>query len=1539
MKKDNCGCPERRAAAGTRGLLRAACAALALMMPAWVFADGLSSSVDTIASFVFNDSTMRKTSTGNSTDNPTDVTASGCTVTWQSIAYTGSSNVETIVNGSDTAYYYKFTANSSFITIALSDGSPFEAGDTVTIDICSNSTSTKTVGLYVRSEYIDSIVVDGVTSTASTTADYVLQENDINDDGSLTFYRWSSSGTGGNLRLHGISVRRQYVPALTARARNAEVAVGSSAILIASLENVEGATDISYQWYNSADTTSANRSQYAVSGATDSIYMTSALEAQTYYYYCVASFNFEDAANSTDTGGTYTLTGDNNSWSEKAGDDYTFTYEGNGVYTLTLSSLSGTFKIITNNSWESTAYGSSYSNSTGYLSLNTEYTLTVGTKSSEVGNLGITSGTTLTGVTLTLTITDNGATLLIQNTADVTEEASAKAYELVSDVVAVEGVTLFSPAISEFTDDTLEVSLGNVTAWSEKTTINTNADGSITVTYNDQWTGIQTWFDNSEDWSAYKYFVVEWESSSAETTSSSADTDGTSGDTDGLSIGLNPSVYYVSYNDTLTCSLNNYPTTGVSAVEIDTVDATNVIMFTIMNDSVTGTVTIKRAYLAGKYTAYDDSLYAIDLTVSDSTEAYITCKTTAATIYYSLSDEAYADYETTSAYTATWKKYTTGTAIDATIGDYLTVVSVLYENTDSAQTKTAYAHYIADFSNGQIRLNTDSALTSIALTNTAGSDLNVRVLYYYEVSETDDNGKVTQIDKTMDVTDYCSLSYASEDTGIATITDGGIVKGVTVGTVYMIAYLLEAGNYEVTAGDSVRQTVNVTAKLTAIITLVESDDEYTLESTSYTFEDDATYATVTISLPDELKASSDDYAIFYTLDGSTPTWQSTLYDGSTLTLGVTTYLYVIIYKKTTNDDGTVTYSDPQSIAQASFHLPSTISCHLDDEYQLAAGEVINIEDEDSGETYVVATFGSPGDTNDGDSVWHETYQDVNMLSSEIGTYYYFAMGLKDATNEPATLYKSDASAVYQGNSSDNFNIFYAPINGAYIRFEPQQDGEINVIIRQNGIITDDDNPDYTSMSRRRVFVCDETGKPIDNLRAMINPNALLNGKTTDIYHFGYEEITSNDNLEFYQMLVYSRYITLQGQSTSIEPSNSNTWTNDTLLLAKKFWYGTTDGDTLKYNSDGTYSNQAETCAADEMPYNILYKDGNGYIVMSKCYVRYSFPVEAGRTYFIMGQGTKIGPCGYSFHPRTVTSETATVSDETDGSDNTDNIDLTIDATTYGNDASDVKLDAPTSTGQITAQLTRTFDADVWTSLVLPFSVSPSMVEDVFGEGTDIIHYNGVSNDTLELMKHYHQLIVAGTPVFIRPAQTVENPVFDAVTYGTYTYQVNDDATWAVDSVSSTCADVETVKSGDWTLKGSYTPTTTAANVYLLAYKSSSSTDGESSETTTTATDNSFYYFENAQDLPGTRAWLEYSGTETSNVPLLTTLSLNGVTETVDSETTGIVNAVLGTDGTGTRPADNRIYSVSGQLVRNAADGTDGLPKGIYILNGKKFVVK
>ena len=38
-------------------------------------------------------------------------------------------------------------------------------------------------------------------------------------------------------------------------------------------------------------------------------------------------------------------------------------------------------------------------------------------------------------------------------------------------------------------------------------------------------------------------------------------------------------------------------------------------------------------------------------------------------------------------------------------------------------------------------------------------------------------------------------------------------------------------------------------------------------------------------------------------------------------------------------------------------------------------------------------------------------------------------------------------------------------------------------------------------------------------------------------------------------------------------------------------------------------------------------------------------------------------------------------------------------------------------------------------------------------------------------------------------------------------------------------------------------------------------------------------------------------------------------------------------------ADNNIYSINGQLVRRNANTLDNLPKGIYIVNGKKHRLK
>ena len=57
--------------------------------------------------------------------------------------------------------------------------------------------------------------------------------------------------------------------------------------------------------------------------------------------------------------------------------------------------------------------------------------------------------------------------------------------------------------------------------------------------------------------------------------------------------------------------------------------------------------------------------------------------------------------------------------------------------------------------------------------------------------------------------------------------------------------------------------------------------------------------------------------------------------------------------------------------------------------------------------------------------------------------------------------------------------------------------------------------------------------------------------------------------------------------------------------------------------------------------------------------------------------------------------------------------------------------------------------------------------------------------------------------------------------------------------------------------------------------------------------------------------------------------------TTDEE--GVADSISLTEVSGMAiHGSQRVYSVSGQLMGTS---TEGLPKGIYIMNGKKFVVK
>ena len=957
--------------------------------------------------------------------------------------------------------------------------------------------------------------------------------------------------------------------------------------------------------------------------------------------------------------------------------------------------------------------------------------------------------------------------------------------------------------------------------------------------------------------------------------------------------------------------------TGSTTVVSDTVEVNGVVLYTPEIISFLGTDTL---------VAVNDTLF---VPYPQDATAHIMSQSTNGTVYYTTDTTASAEYDGGDSWTKS-DADTFDISVTPTLdGVYLTVATVL-EASDNVAGDTVYASAFYIWYYPTVTLNRDNALSSLAIADTDGEPLGVTVLYTYETTTTNDDGTTSTTTTTIDLTNSSTLKYTSDDESVATVDGDGIVTAHAVGIVVITAQLTALkGYYALSSSDTINVTINVTENYMPEIYIEESttisyqqlsDDDYTDEDV-YEFAADGTVY-VGFSVPEGDDFTS--YKVFYTLDGSTPTWQNAhTYEGSPIEITHTCYIHAIAYKvgESASDEQTVSvgsqsgYSNPTSIARASIHFPSTKGVFLGDDEDYSDGQQLFItsqtcdnaayeadysEDEEP-DTLCIITLGSEGDD---DNLWDDTGAAGQIKSSRIYRYINYSVGQTDAKNEPATFLNTLERGSYHGNAANDataYNTFNIPISGCYVKIEPKQDGEMSVGIRQNGIVSSSDydesnrEDDYENMRRRMVYVCDETGQPIDSLRAMINTNSTIvmqssendDGDTQTINI--YEKCSAESpNMTFYQKLVYSKYMTLQGYNYY---GVDDEWPADSLAAAATFW---------------------KESASSKMPYNLTYKDGKGWLTMSLAYVLYTFPVDAGRTYFIMGDTTKISPCGFEFTPAASTAASTTT--------------VTIDGTSTDN----VSALAAANKGACTVTLTRTFNANIWTSLVLPISVSPSMVEDVFGEGTAIMHFNGTSGEALNLMKHYHQMIVAGTPIFIKPTKAVTNPTFTNVTYGTYSYTVDDNDTWTINEVGDYTAADNSVTSEDWTLKCSYTPETTSSNYYKMAYKIT-----ESSDTT-----NTFYHYSTATTMAGTRAWLQ---TESSTARLTSIVigDISGIDELDDSESTGILNAIMGNDtpegcisnGTGD------IYSINGQLVRHASDGIDGLAKGVYIINGMKFVIK
>ena len=225
--------------------------------------------------------------------------------------------------------------------------------------------------------------------------------------------------------------------------------------------------------------------------------------------------------------------------------------------------------------------------------------------------------------------------------------------------------------------------------------------------------------------------------------------------------------------------------------------------------------------------------------------------------------------------------------------------------------------------------------------------------------------------------------------------------------------------------------------------------------------------------------------------------------------------------------------------------------------------------------------------------------------------------------------------------------------------------------------------------------------------------------------------------------------------------------------------------------------------------------------------------------------------------------------------------------------------------------------DKWISLVLPFSMNEKKFEEVFGKGAKCIHFTDVdiSGKTVKLTHHYYNMIVAGRPVFVKPGKS---PKVDASNY----LKDIEDVTLQTTTVSS-----YRTHYGKFEFFGSYDNTTMKRNDLFM----------NNNNAIKFLTDKEATY-------PGMRSFIKnISGPDFCSIIDSSTpaqgkfVNFCDLDDDIVTDIEELITAEYGENVVVIKKS-TKVYDLLGNPV---ADGSriDNLPAGIYIVNGKKFVVK
>lgn len=290
------------------------------------------------------------------------------------------------------------------------------------------------------------------------------------------------------------------------------------------------------------------------------------------------------------------------------------------------------------------------------------------------------------------------------------------------------------------------------------------------------------------------------------------------------------------------------------------------------------------------------------------------------------------------------------------------------------------------------------------------------------------------------------------------------------------------------------------------------------------------------------------------------------------------------------------------------------------------------------------------------------------------------------------------------------------------------------------------------------------------------------------------------------------------------------------------------------------------------------------------------------------------------------------------------------------DASYIKAQAPELADNETLQksivyLHRTMNAGKWNSLVLPINLTVGQVKSIFGDQVHISKFYGAREDhpqrivfdpiTANRNDPDAIAIEAGKLYLVKPTADGGMPQKQTVkTFNKDGYNISVEDYYTIVGVTFKKKSEIADNAYSGRVMGDTGPEEFGTNqqvqfvgTYVMCFNNNNNIPANSyvlNGNNKGGTAGLWYYRTVPTNTKGFRGWLQSVGDQPSKV---FEYEIEGVVEQVNGNAT----AIDGIEAAQQRSAN--IYNLNGQLVRQGATSTEGLPSGLYIVGGKKLVVK